>query len=314
MESMEISTTTQNNESCTREEEIEDVYKAVNKLEEFVVVKCAYDDELCLLISHRKLQNHPPFGMTSRCRISVTSREYIVHILRREVERGALTNHSISVISMLCKKYSTTSKIGKFCPGISSTEYECYKDTIRFDLKSVRITLEPFHRIDANKCLMWTELGRTASRERREATEVLCRYCVRLRCNLNHQVRRTKDQGPSKRMKQQDPSSRARLSYMSPNNKSKRTVNKRIERGKDKRKVKRFTRTDLTIDCEQAEEISAVVSMISREHSDELEKVFEQGKKHGVGSKLRDIWNLDARRDSIEFKKDQDRNGKLLMT
>ena len=74
----------------------------------------------------------------------------------REVERGDLTGFScMEVVDMLCKKYGTTPQIGKFCPGISQVDYDGYKDIIRSDMKSVRITLEPFHRVD---CLMWTEL------------------------------------------------------------------------------------------------------------------------------------------------------------
>lgn len=289
---------------------VKDVYETVSKMKDFVVVKCNFEGELCLLITHEKLHNHPPFGMTSR-RISVTCKEYVVHTLMREVERGDLTGFSCvkEVVDMLCKKYSTTSQIGKFCPGISQVDYDGYKDIIRFDMKSVRITLEPFHRVDSSNCLMWTELGRTASKEHKEANEVLCRNCSRLRCNLEHQVRRTMDQG---RMKQQDPSSHARLSYMPPHSQSKRMANKRIECGKDKRKLGRFTHTDLMLDNEQDEELSSIVSMMTENHSEELEKVFDQGKKHGVESKLRDIWNLDARRDSVIFKQDQQQNGKFI--
>ena len=265
------------------------------------------------MITHEKLHNHLPFGMTSR-RISVTCKEY-VHILMREVERGDLTGFScVEVVDMLCKKYSTTSQIGKFCPGISEVDYDGYKDIITFDMKSVRITLEPFHRVDSSNCLMWTELGRTASKEHKEANEVLCRNCSRLRCNLEHQVRRTMDQGPSKRIKQQDPSSHARLSYMSPNSQSKRIAIKRIERFKDKRKLGRFTHTDLTLDDEQDEELSSIVLTITENHSEELEKVFDQGKKHGVESKLHDIWSLDARRESVIFKQDQEQNGKFIIS
>ena len=294
-------------------ETVKEVYKTVRRLEDFTVEKCDFNGDQCLLISHKKLYNHLPFGMTSRCRISITSAEYVVHVLMREVERGTLSHSScVKVVDMLCMKYSTTSQIGKFCPGLSPVEYDDYKDKIRFDLKSVRITQEPFHRIDSRNCLMWTELGRTTSSERREASEVLCRNCTKLRCNLDHQVRRTVEQGPSKKIKQQGPSSHARLSFMSPNSQSKRMTNKRIERGKDKRKLNRFTHTDLMVDNEQNEQLSAIVSTIARDHSLELERVFDQGKKHGVESNLRDIWNLDAKRESTIFQQDQERNGKFV--
>lgn len=52
-----------------------------------MATKCVFEEKASLLIFHEKLFNHPPFGMTSRCRISVTECQYIVHIMMKEVER-----------------------------------------------------------------------------------------------------------------------------------------------------------------------------------------------------------------------------------
>ena len=46
-------------------------------------------------------------------------------------------------------------------------EYEELKSEIRFDLKSVRRSNEPFVRVDSVHCLLWFELGKTCSYERR---------------------------------------------------------------------------------------------------------------------------------------------------
>ena len=45
--------------------------------------------------------------------------------------------------------------------------------------------------------------------------------------------------------------------------------------------------------------------------SDELQKLFKEGEKHGVGSKLRNTWNTDKRREYTEFNRDQMINSKL---
>ena len=46
---------------------MKDVYDCVMKLDEYVVTECTFEEESCLLISHKQLYNHPPFGMTARC-------------------------------------------------------------------------------------------------------------------------------------------------------------------------------------------------------------------------------------------------------
>lgn len=290
---------------------MKDVYDCVMKLDEYVVTECTFEEESCLLISHKQLYNHPPFGMTARCRISVKVQEYTVHVLMRAVESGLLSAATATeTILHLCSKYSTTSESYKFCPGLQPAEYERHKDIIRFDVKSVRRTTEPFDRVDSINCLMWFEIGKKARKERREANEVVCSRCVRLRCDLERQIKRTENESPSKKIKRQNPSSRARLSYMSPTSQLKRAQSQRIERGKDKRKLQRYEHTELPLDSEQDDEISTVVSTIDQSFSDELEKLYEEGDEHGVGDKLRDVWSVDSKRERSEFKTDQSRNSK----
>ena len=40
--------------------------------------------------------------------------------------------------------------------------------------------------------------------------------------------------------------------------------------------------------------------------------LYTIGDKHGVGSKLREVWNTDKRRDLQEFQRDQTLNSELL--
>ena len=214
---------------------IDDMYELLRKEECFIVAWYNSECEEHLAITHKYLYNHPPFGLTSRCRILVSKDRYIVHVLMREVERGHL--RTSEYIIHLCSKYNPKSPTHKFCPGLDPNEYEKYRETIRFDLKSVRRTLEPFIRIDSVSCLMWSELGKRAPRERREATEILCHSCTRLRCDLQHQMNRTTAESPSKKIQRQDPSSHARLTYMSPESQKIRKQKQKTRRDSDHRRL-----------------------------------------------------------------------------
>ena len=69
--------------------------------------------------------------------------------------------------------------------------------------------------------------------------------------------------------------------------------------------------TELPLESVQNEQLTLIVSTFMQDHLDELKKIFEEGEKHGVGSKLRDIWSLDAKRECSEFKQDQLHNGRI---
>ena len=63
----------------------------------------------------------------------------------KEVEKGRL--QSPAAVSDLLEKYSSKSKLYKFCPGLDVSQYEQYKDIIRFDVKSLRKTDIPSYRL-----------------------------------------------------------------------------------------------------------------------------------------------------------------------
>ena len=46
--------------------------------------------------------------------------------------------------------------------------------------------------------------------------------------------------------------------------------------------------------------------------SRELEAIISEGEKHGVGSRMRDVWTNDKRATYDEFMNDQSRNSKLI--
>lgn len=154
-------------------------------------------------------------------------------------------------------------------------------------------------------------MGKRASKERRDASEVLCCKCVRLRCDLDRQKRRSENESPAKKLKRQEASSKAPLTYMSPTSQAKRAQNQRMERGKDKRKLQQFQNANIPLHCEQDAELNDVVTIINRDFGNDLEKLFEEADKHGVAEKLREVWMTDVQREKTIFNRDQSQNSKL---
>ena len=231
----------------------------------------------------------------------MTEDEYVVHMLTTEVEKGVVDSaNATDLVVKLCSKYSPSSREYKFCPGIDKEEYDMYRNEIRFDVKSARIMTEPFHRIDSVKCEMWFQLGERAPKLRRDASEVLCHHCVRLQCDLQHQRNRTSKESPSKRLK--DKKHHHMLdSAICLHSRAKRSQNQRILRGSDKRKLRKYEHTELPLDCEQDGELTDVVGIIDEQFQDELEKIYAEADSHGLGSKLREVWRTDAKRDKSNF-------------
>ena len=193
----------------------------------------------------------------------------------RKLESRSVT--TFDTVLQLCSKYSTSSCVYKFCPGLQITEYERYKKMIHFDVKSVQITTEYFARVDSVSCLLWFELGKKASATRREAEFILCHHCVRLSCNLETQTQRTQAESLSKKVKHQLSSSKAHLSYMSPDSQMKCKKQQKIEHDKSIRKLRKYKHTDITLDIEQHEAMCNVVTAIEANCSDELQGLIVEG-------------------------------------
>ena len=126
------------------------------------------------------------------------------------------TFETVEDITSLCKIIGEKSQY-KFCPGIQYEQYMSdYYEVIRFHIKSVRITEFPFKRIDSVNCTLLFQLAHNTTAEEKSLKEVKCYPCKRLVSNLEHQKRRTASETPTRKVKRQHPSSRARMSYMSP--------------------------------------------------------------------------------------------------
>jgi len=263
-----------------------------------------------LTVTQRELYHHPPFGYTSRVHIVFAGNDYTVNIPGSKFMSGTI--NSDADVFALCEMFSDQSPY-KLCPGLDWNQYEeHYHRVIRYHSKSVRYCTAPFRRVDSPKCKLWFTLPVNAPLSDKFSKEVLCPACRQMKSHLDWQKKRTQSESPTRKVKRQAPSSKAKLTYMSPASQLKRKQNVLMERNSDKRKLSKYERTEVMVSEEQHEEMTAVVNRIEEISPHELEKVFGEGDAHGVGSQIREIWTTDRREQLERFSEDQARNSKFL--
>jgi len=193
------------------------------------------DKEQTLTVTQQKLYHHPPFGYTSRIHMWIKGNQYSINILSHKLQSGTIS--SSGEVHNLCRMFSDQSQY-KFCPGLEWEFYEeRYHSVIRYHPSYVRYCTAPFQRVDSVKCKLWYQLPANASLVDKSAVEVLCSFCKRLKTDLDWQLQRTSSESPSVKVKRQAPSSRAKLTYMSPASQLKRRRNALTERNNDKKKT-----------------------------------------------------------------------------
>ena len=259
-----------------------------------------------LLITQRVIHFHPPYRMLSRVQVSVQYKRYTIYILMRVLRRASFER--VEELAAVCQMIGNNSN-HKFCPGIEMEHYISeYYESIRYHIKSVRVTEFPFKRVDSKNCQLFFELSQNASIAEKDTKVVRCYACKRLVTDLNHQKKRTIAETPTRKIKRQNPSSRAKLSYMSPASQAKRKKLAQYERTSNIRKLTNLEE-EISLDDEQHEEMCNVVQRIG---DVELDKLCEEGDKHGVGSIMKGIWITDKDRRNKEFFDDQATNSKLM--
>ena len=123
--------------------------------------------------------------------------------------------------------------------------------------------------------------------------------------DLNHQKRKKQSESPSKRIKRQLPSSKAKLQYMSPASQQKRKLYTQYERTNSLRKLVKYEANEVDLNDEQNAEMSSIVEATQ---PDELKKLFDEGDQHGVGDIMKSVWLTDKNCQKKEFNHDQERN------
>ena len=199
--------------------------------------------------------------------------------MMRKWDSGNLVS-SKDLITM-CLQISAKSEY-KFCPGVNPEQYKTeYYATIRFHTKSVRRTEFPFARVDSVNCLLWFKLASNATASEKASAEVRCKHCKRLVLDLECQKRRTLSESPSRKVKRQSVSSKARLSYMSPASQLKRRQNVQYTRKLCARKLARYKENEVMLNEEQHTEMCSIVE---RTENDDLEKLFKEGNEIALES------------------------------
>ena len=66
-----------------------------------------------------------------------------------------------------------------------------------------------------------------------------------------------------------------------------------MERYADKSKLAKYDDLEVTLDDEQSDEPSSIISKIEKTNSDELEKIFKETDGCSVGGSIHAIWELD---------------------
>ena len=116
---------------------------------------------------------------------------------------------------------------------------------------------------------MWFELPMNASLAAKSSAEARCSACKRHCSDLEWQLQRTAKESPSRKVKRQAASSRARLTYMSPVSQLKRKQNASMEHGIDKRKLAKYENTEVTLADEQHTQMCDIVNVIDGTVGDE---------------------------------------------
>ena len=258
-----------------------------------------------LLITQRQLFNHAPFGAVSRVRIAVHYRSYTVHVLMREWKHSRF--ESVAEIRELCLLFDEKSEF-RFCPGVDPELYNEHFDVFHFHVKSARLQDFPFRRINSVNCKMFFKLAHNARKVDRDAREVKCSACKRLITDIKYQKERTSKETPTRKAKRQRPSSRARLSYMSPASQAKRKKLAQYERTNNIRKLQKYEESEVILDDDQNSEMCQIMEKVMTE---DLEKLYKEGDEHGVRKMMQDIWITDKVRQRMEFACDQAANSML---
>ena len=127
---------------------------------------------------------------------------------------------------------------------------------------------------------------------------MLCYPCKCLVRDLEHQKRRTAAEMPTKKIKLQQPLSKARLSYMSPTSQAKWKQLAQYKRTNSIRKLAMYEDSEIMLDDTQNEEMCSIVQSIG---DDDLESLYVEGEKCGVGKLMKEIWIMDAKQRSKQF-------------
>ena len=270
-------------------------------------LSCTESHDL-VIVSSKLCHFHSPAGLVSRTRIVVTEDgAFDFQVLLLSKEKGKLS--TVAEFLALCERMTNSEY--KFCPGIDPDVYvSTYFSKIRYHVKTVRHLEVPFNRVDSIHCLLWHKLARNMLFEK-DLESVPCKACKTLINNLNQRLK-TAVTSPV-RAKRQQPTSRCPLKYMSPASQKKRKENVQQDRSRNTKLLQKYSHTEVTLDDDQHEELSALVNAIDEQEDGNLQQFLSEAASHGVKDSVEEIWKMDRRKMAESFNKDQRENRKLFI-
>jgi len=137
-----------------------------------------------------------------------------------------------------------------------------------------QLSMFSFSRVDSFSCKLWFLPASNTSLLEKAASEVKCPPCKCLVHYLNLQRKRTLEESPSKRIKRQDPSSRARLQHMSPASQQARKQYAQYQRSSNIRKLRKYEDSEVELSNEQNKEMCEVMETVTAE---DLDKLYQEG-------------------------------------
>lgn len=207
----------------------------------------------------------------------------------------------------LCEKIINPNM--KFCPGITEEEYTQYRDVLRYDQKSVQISEKPFSRICSVHCKLWFPIARSCSKAQKQASEVTCVECVRLKVYLKNSADRIAAASPGRKVQHQQSSSHYPLKYLSPDSKKVREMNKKSEQAKQKRLIKKYVPDEIELDDDQHDEMCRIHSAVEDHAKEDLQQVLKEVPDQTTRDTFLQAWENDSRK---KFATDQMKNGKKI--
>ena len=141
--------------------------------------------------------------------------------------------------------------------------------------------------------------------------EVTCSECVRLKVYLKNSSDHIAAVSPGRKVQHQQSSSTYPLKYLSPTSRKIREMNKKAERMREKRIIKKYVPDDIDLDDEQHEDMCKIHSTIEEVASDELQRITSDAPSKATQDMLLQAWENDSRKC---FAADQEKNGMQLWT
>lgn len=140
-------------------------------------------------------------------------------------------------------------------------------------------------------------------------SDVLCSSCKRLRSDLEQSLKKVAALTHIDKENRLKPSSHFPGKYLSPKSLKKKKQNVTQERMNNMRLLKKYDSVNVTLNEDQHNEMCTVVDQTNKVGSKNLDDLFVEGDKEGVGQAIRSIWKNDVRNIKREFEDDQKQNG-----